>query len=121
MDSRIKVGNKCYLKAQGNETRRHIGRPIEEWVYEAEIIKVGRKYFTVKRDYWEIKYDISSLKEVTNYCSDWKFYFSKEEVLEEMEIDKLESDIRSKFSRYGFNCSKLSLEQLRRIMDIINE
>ena len=49
MDNRIKVGAKCYLKAQGNEERYHRGKPMEEWIYEAEIIKVGRKYFTVKK------------------------------------------------------------------------
>ena len=121
MDNRIKVGAKCYLKAQGNEERYHRGKPMEEWIYEAEIIKVGRKYFTVKKDCSEIKYNIDDLTEVTDYCSDWEFHFDKQEILDEMEIKKLEWDIKIKFSGYGFNSSKLSLEQLRRIMDIINE
>lgn len=121
MDDRIKVGNKCYLKAQGNEVRRHRGMPFEEWIYECEIIKFGRKYFTVKKGCTEIKYDINDLTEVTNYCSDWKFYFEKQELLDEMEIEEIEWKIRNLFSGYGHNCSKLSLSKLRKILDIINE
>lgn len=121
MDDRLKVGNKCYLKAQGNEERKHRGRPFEEWIYEAEIVKVGRKYFTVSRNGYETKYSIEDFSEVTNYCSDWAFYFSKQDIIDEMEIGRLESIIRDRFSRYGKNSSKLTLEQLRRINDIISE
>ena len=121
MDGRIKVGSKCYLKAQGNEERRHKGKPFEEWIYEAEIIKVGRKYFTVKCGVWDRKYRTDDLTEVTNYCSDWAFYFSKQDILDEMEIEKLEFFIKNRFSGYGKNPSKLTLEQLKRIYNIINE
>lgn len=121
MDNRIKAGNKCYLKAQGNEVRRHRGRPAEEWIYEGEIIKVGRKYFIVKCGCRDIKYSLEDFTEVTNYCSDWNFYFNKQDILDEMEVDNLERDIRNRFSGYGKNSSKLSLNQLRRITDIINE
>lgn len=121
MDKRIKVGEKCYLKAQGNEERRHRGKSIEEWIYEVEITKVGRKYFTVKKGWEEIKYDINNLEEVTNYCSNWKFYFDKQEIINDMEIKKIERVIEARFSKYGDNSSKLSLDQLRRIMNIIDE
>lgn len=121
MDSRLKVGNKCYLKAQGNEERRHRGRPVEDWIREGEIVKVGRKHFTVKCEGWERKYHIEDFTEVTDYCSDWGFYFAKQDILEEMEIEKLEISIKSRFSGFGRNPSKLSLAQLRRISDIINE
>ena len=109
------------MKAQGNQERYYKGKPIEEWIHEAEIIKVGRKYFTIKKGVLEVKYDLKDLTEVTDYCSDWKFYFTKEEVLEEIEIERLEWNIKGRFSGYGTNSSKLSLDQLRRIMDIINE
>ena len=121
MDNRIKAGTKCYLKAQGNEAQRRKGKPIDELIFEAAIIKVGKKYFTVKCGCRDIKYSLEDFTEVTNYCSDWKFYFSKQDILDEMEIDNLERDIRNRFSGYGKNSSKLSLNQLRRITDIINE
>ena len=121
MDDRLKVGNKCYLKAQGNEERRHKGKSFEEWIREGEIVKIGRKYFTVKCGVWERKYSIEDFTEVTDYCSDWAFYFSKQDILDEMEVEKLEFSIKNRFSGFGKNPSKLTLEQLRRINDIIKE
>lgn len=105
-DERIKVGNKCYLKAQGNEERYHKDKPIEEWIYEAEITKVGRKYFTVKNSYGlEIQYDLEHLEEKTNYCSDWEFNFTKQEILDKHETEKLNWNIRTRFKGFGVEFS----------------
>ena len=67
----------------------------------------------------EIKYNVQTLAEATNYCSDWKFYFSRQEALYEMELKELEWSIKSTFDRWSKN--DLTLDQLRRIMNIINE
>lgn len=116
------LGKKCYLKIQGNSERYYKGEPIEKKIRECEIVKIGRKYFTVlTKTGQSIQFEIDTLDEKTQTLSDWKFYFEKQDILDEEEYKNLEISIRMYFSNCIFSKSKLSLEKLRKISAIIEE
>jgi hypothetical protein len=119
MDGRIKVGAKVFLKPVNNAARYG-----NKEIVEKTILKVGRKYFFVGNEgeteqRWMIKFNMEDLRQITEYANDWELYFSKQEILDDEEIEELSTDIRLKFSSYGE--LGLSLDQLRRIKKIISE
>ncbi len=113
MKEKIKVGRKVYLKPVNN---------AERWgnkeILEAEIVKVGRKYFELDIARAK-KYYIETLKQATDYAPDYELYFSRQEILDEREYEQLFSRIESKFSMWAKK--DLTLDQLKRIMEIISE
>ncbi|WP_081390270.1 beta barrel domain-containing protein [Paenibacillus odorifer] len=114
----MKTGDTVYLKAIGNEGRRH----KEVHVVEYKIGKIGRKYFEVyKEDYesYTIKFRIESNRQHTDYSPDWELYFSMQEVLDKEESERLSRKLGEKFGSYGR--VDLTLDQLRRISQIVNE
>jgi hypothetical protein len=111
----MQVGDKVYLKAVNNLAR---GRK-EVYIREEEVIKIGRKYFEVGIGTRGIKFHIENNTQVTDYAADWELYFSKQEILDEEEFRKLSWEIKSKFETYGK--VNLTLDQLRRIKEIISE
>lgn len=113
---KLEVGQSVYLKAVGNNARWRDGLHISEDV----ITKVGRKYFEVGDGRKPLKFHIDDLTQETGgYIADWKLYFSKQDILDEEEFEKLKCDIRMKFDSYGK--LNMSLDQLRRIKTIIDE
>lgn len=117
MNKDIKVGTTVYLKPGYNTSRRNIG------VIETTIVKVGRKYIEVEEGNGVrrgIKFDITNgLKQVTNYTPEWILYFSKEEIEEEQEYNKLIEICRKNFDRW--EGKEFTLDQLRRIKAILEE
>lgn len=114
----LQVGDTVYLKAVGNNARYDKKIRIEEY----KIVKIGRKYFEVNDDtrYKPLKFRIEDMKQETGgYIADWELYFSHQEILDEEESKNLSWEIKNIFSGYGE--VDLTLEQLRRIRDIINE
>ncbi|MGV4321238.1 beta barrel domain-containing protein [Bacillus mojavensis] len=116
---KIEVGVEVFLKP----TERR-GRTItDDDILERTILKVGRKYFHVgikeKPDHRMIKFEIDGLMQATDYSPDWEVYFSKQDIFDEEKRKDLLFNIRSKFNRYVTN--DLSLDQLKRINEIINE
>jgi hypothetical protein len=109
----LSVGTKVYLKPVNNAARRG-----NREIIEAEIIKVGRKYFEVNRGLIR-KYNIKNLSQVTEYAPDFELYFSYQEILDEYETNDLYSEIGSSFGTWSKK--DLTLDQLRRIKAIINE
>ncbi|MEC1273247.1 hypothetical protein [Bacillus subtilis] len=59
------------------------------------------------------------MREVTEYSPDWELYLSKQEIIDKEEKKKLMSDIRSVFDRWS--TADLTLDQLRRVHEIISE
>jgi hypothetical protein len=103
-------GQPVFLKSVNNNARSGLK------ISECTIVKIGRKYFEVSNEHNHIlKFDISSLNQVAELSS-WKLYFTKEEILDEVEYGKLIFDIRSVLSHHKPN---LSLDQLRKITKII--
>ncbi|WP_243208153.1 MULTISPECIES: PolC-type DNA polymerase III N-terminal domain-containing protein [unclassified Paenibacillus] len=112
----MNIGDKVYLKAVGNMAR---GRK-EPLIKESEITRIGRKYFEVQLGTKPIKFNIESYRQENGgYSADWKLYFSIQEILDEQEFEKLEKGIKSKFDTFGK--LDLTLDQLRRINEIISE
>jgi hypothetical protein len=110
---KLEIGQKLFLKPVNNRARYGNNE-----IKEATVSKVGRKYFEVS-ELSRTKFEIDSLREVSEYVPDWEVYFSKQQILDEDEINKLTSDFRLFFTR--FDQPKLSLEQLRKIKEIISE
>ena len=120
MDKRnVTIGQAVYLTPSNSKIRR--GAPP---IVEGTIITVGRKYYTVKTTYdihHKYKFDVNDLKQQTNYSPDYYLYFDKQELLD----DKEAAALRKKFNRFfewsGNRQTRLTLEQLRRINEIITE
>jgi len=97
---------------------------INEWCYDGEVTKIGRKYITVK---WNEIYEYQFSKE-DNYrdktdCSyNYQLYLNKEEIIEEEKAEGLYRNIRNTyFERYSCNNGRFTVNQLEGIMNIINE
>lgn len=116
----MEVGQTVYLKPIENMARG-IKDDIINHVIESKIFKIGRKYFYV--DQWkDIKFNISNLMEVSDGCSDWKVYFSKQDIIDEQEHKVLIHKLRMVFDWGNIAMkNKLTLDQLRRIDKIISE
>jgi hypothetical protein len=82
---------------------------------------VGRKYYTVQLGHYEYKFNKEDLNQKSDYTPDYFLYFNKQQILDEQEINGL----RQMFSRYFDlmrpTSKQLTLEQLRRINEIIKE
>jgi hypothetical protein len=113
----MQVGDKVFLKAVGNNARHR----KEVYIQENEISKVGRKYIEVGKGARPLKFNIEDLSEKTSNdtIADWELYFSKQEILDEEEFEKLHWKIKMKFDTFAK--AKLTLDQLRRINEIIEE
>jgi len=120
MDKRnVTIGQTVYLAPSDNKIRR--GAPQ---IVEGTIITVGKKYYTIKTKYdlhREYKFGMEDLKQQTDYSPDYYLYFDKQELLD----DKEAAALRKKFNRFfewsGNRQTRLTLEQLRRINEIITE
>lgn len=112
------VGTTVYLKAVGNNARYDKEVRIEEY----KITKVGRKFFEVNDNekYKPLKFHIEDLsQEMGGYIADWQLYFYRQDILDEEESEKLNRDIKTAFGSYGG--SRFTLDQLRRLKEIISE
>ena len=92
---------------------------------KVEVIKVGRKYFEclsleyANSPHMAAKYYTDGWTEKTDYSPNSQLYESKQEYEDELEADAITLEIREIFSGYG--PVKLTLEQLRKIKEIIKE
>ncbi len=115
----IKVGSTVYLKPINNAAR--YGRKD---ILEKVVLKKGRKYFYVgntgeTETRRMFKFSLEDMREVTEYSPDWELYLSKQEIIDKEEKKKLMFDIRSVFDRWS--TADLTLDQLRRVHEIISE
>jgi len=112
---KIKEGQDVYLVPINNKLRTT--KEIQKYRVE----KVGRKYFYVynpDKDFpTSLKFDIETLDQITEYRPDWRIYFSMKMIEVDKEILELSDEIRTFLGTYG--CCKLSLDQLRKIKNII--
>lgn len=113
------VGQKVYLKPVG-EAIRYGPKPVEEY----EIKSIGNKYFFVWKgeDYTIKKFTIEDLKEAIEYNSMWELYFSLQEIKNQEEKENLYRKIRINYFLIcdGGKNTKLSLNQLRKIWEVVN-
>jgi len=108
--NQITVGQKVLRLDYGF---RYNAEPI---VTEETVSKVGRVYFQLKR--WpRQKYSIDTLMVISEYSSNARIVLSREEYELERETNQLTGKLRGFFS----NRFVLSLDQMRRISQIIDE
>ena len=103
MKNKLEVGQTVYL-------HKKIGPQ------PTKVIKVGKKYFQV--DAARIQFFIDTLQSNSQYGSPDQIYLSKQELLDEIETEKLRSQL---FGQGAYLSPRLNLDQLRRITSIINE
>lgn len=121
----LKKGDKCIVAREwtGRTVRDGLTRldNVERWTWEVEVITVSKKYITVNFGGVKEKFDIEfDYQRKVNYGeSDYKLYMTRDEVLNRIKANQLHGKIKSKFSEYGD--TKYTLDQLERIMAIINE
>jgi len=85
------------------------------------VTKVGNKYFTAEtrgQYVFETQYILENWSQKTDYCVDYVLYASEQEWLDEVESAKLCSVIWKSFE-YGRNSKNVSLENLRKIAELI--
>lgn len=111
----MEVGQKIYLKPVNNRERGI--RDIREYIKKVTVSKVGRKYFEVEE--MNMKFDLVEMRDVSQYVAEYEVYLSKQEILDELEFKELAFKVKTIFN--GYSDPKLTLEQLRRIVDIISE
>lgn len=80
--------------------------------------KVGRKYFYLS-NFPGMQFDIETLREVTDYMSDYTCYLSHQDYQDSTEQASLKHDVLKYFR--NSTGAEFSLDQLRRIYDIIRE
>lgn len=88
------------------------------------VTKVGRKYFYVVFDGWsyEVKIDIDTWREsVTIGCPEWQLYVNELHYKEVQEAKELYRKLKDKYFCHYNNVHDLSLNQLKRIMEIVEE
>jgi len=112
------VGQKMFTLNIGNRARN-----CEQKLTEVVVTKVGRLYFTVKKDldsYCEEQFHLSDWKQKTS-CSRDHEIFATENEWEDMKKSKdICGHIRMYF-KYGDNSKNLSISQLERIKAILDE
>lgn len=108
--TKIKQGQTLWVKTIGNLARGGTSRH-----FSVIVTSVGKKYFTLDKCI-RCKFEIASLQEATEYSSNFKVYFSEQEILDEKEAEILAEKIRNIIGAYGK--STLSIAQLRAIYKI---
>lgn len=84
---------------------------------EYEIIKIGNKYFECKNH--RGRFSKETLKFDSKYSNKPQLYVNKQDVLDEKEVSKLESEIRNKIKPYG--SMGVSLINLRKISELLKQ
>lgn len=120
----LKKGDKCIMAmTSSNYMSRNIQMSLDNvkaWTTEVEVVSVGRKYITVKEGRFEYKFDITNnYREKSEYSPNYILYNDIQEIHDERESENINDYIRDKIGQYGK--PRISLEQLRRIKDIIDE
>lgn len=125
--SDFKVGNTVWLKIiEGSNRARYSNinpNDVESWIVEATVENVGSKFISVKiRGTQIVKFNIKNNFHQIYVCggADYKLYLSKQDVLNDIESENIYQEIKNDFMA-SRNHKKLSLEQLRKIKEILDD
>jgi len=122
--NKIVVGQKVFIKIieRSNAARYIKSNKVDDWIYEGLVIKIGRKYITVRfNNGREEKFDKKDNHiNISKYSADYQLYLTKQEIVDKMEINKLYEKIQYNFNNWNNN-NRFNLDQLRRIVNIIDE
>lgn len=111
------VGQTLYSLNVRNAARNRL-----QTLTPVKVTSVGRKYFKVAPvGYtYETEYQLHDWSENTEYCKDSELYASEQEWEDEKECKAHKDTLREVFSWSGARPA-FTLDQLRRIMAIVNE
>ena len=104
----IKLGQKVWVVPNDPYGRRKY--------YEAEVIKVGRKYFEVA-DANRRQFNLTDLREFSQGNYKWRVSLTEQEILDESLFTLLLSKIKDRFSIYGK--PNIGLPELKQIATIL--
>ena len=109
------IGDKLYLVNAGINVRGTAALPET-----CEVVKVGRKYFTVSTgDYFFDKiFTIDGFSEKSEYTSNWRLYLSKEDYENHIESVKWYKKFNDVFG--GYSSEKFSLSQFKMAAEIFD-
>lgn len=96
---------------------------IDEWTTKGIVTKIGRKYIEVNMNGFLVKFDIEfDYRQKSNMASPaYKLYLSKEEITNEIKAEEMYRKLNSHFVECINNNGKFTLDQLERILSIVNE
>lgn len=120
--SDFNVGQEAYIKKTRNQAR-HI-KDTKDLIIKTKIESIGRKYIITEYSsnikFKETDTSHEGLIEHTDYCIDYELFPNEQMILDGFEKENLLSFIRSEFYYMQYE-DKFSLEQLRRIVNVIKE
>jgi len=111
----LKIGQVLYLKPINNASRRGDGE-----IKETYITKIGKKYIIVHGHYGRYFID-SLLQDAGQYSSNYQAYTTRQQIEEEREMQTLRDKLRKYFDGVWGESRKLTLQQLRKVDNIISE
>lgn len=117
----LKKGQTIYIqRVFGHISKVKSPEQIVDSLIETTVESVGRKYFTVDA-IRNVSFGIEEMRDFSKYGvgTNYIAYRTKDELRDKLEREKLYSELRSTFDY--FKKTELSISQLRRIKDIINE
>ena len=107
-----------FLKPVGNAERRSTD------IKRHFVKKIGRKYFETwngENDRYTIKFRLDDFQQETGgYSADYEIYPSEQDIINEREKSSLESFFKHTVFG-GFGSTNLTLDQLRRMKEIVDE
>lgn len=120
---KLEIGQTVWVKIlkHSNASRFLNSNNIEDWIYEGEIVKVGRKYITVDFSRGERKFNKEDdYRDKFEYGgANYQLYLTKEDIIDEQRTEKLYRRLSREFSSYENN-NGFSLGQLQKIEKILN-
>ena len=109
------VGETLYSLNIGNAARR-----TEQKLTPLVVTKCGSKYFTLGEGWQATQFHIETWRQKTEYSAEQAIYESPQEWEDENEANNLRERFRKAFDHWNPG-PNLSLNQLRRIAEIMNE
>lgn len=128
----IKVGQEVAVRINDFcNARQRLGKQltldnIKDWCFTSTVTKAGKKYITVEfyigeclnKAQFSVEDDYNEKEKAGG--ADYKLYESKEDIVKEVKTKALYNNIKDKFGD-NFDITAYSIDQLERIMSILNE
>ncbi len=113
MSNTLRVEQEVYVKPMGNEARRN------SEIRVAKVTKVVRKYFELRGQNGQVfrnRFNLDTLLEDTEYTVNFRVYLS----FDELNLEEEDRMLRKVLCSLNFNDQKITIEQLRAIVKILD-
>ncbi len=120
----LKVGKEVLLVEDGINSGRWARNNKQPYkTYNATITKIGKKYFTVntsKYDSHELRFEIDSLRQVTDYVADYSLYENEEAYNRAEQLQAMRNTVFG-YTNLRYNIETLSDEDLLVVFDVVSK